>query len=192
MMTKRKRSVLISVIHFKELIVNKFIKTTAMGLMAALMMGTSASALAHKVGIVDMQSIYKQIPQVAKIEQQLQSEFAERRQALEKLQGDIRFEVEKFQREGATMSDADKEILRTKIQGMQKELAEKGRPLEQAIKQRQNEELAKVQKLIIDVIEDVAKKGKYDEVKVKDTTIYFNPDKVADLSDEVVEAVSKK
>ncbi|BBN82280.1 hypothetical protein PA25_22650 [Pseudoalteromonas sp. A25] len=171
---------------------NKFIKTTAMGLMAALMMGTSASALAHKVGIVDMQSIYKQIPQVAKIEQQLQSEFAERRQALEKLQGDIRFEVEKFQREGATMSDADKEILRTKIQGMQKELAEKGRPLEQAIKQRQNEELAKVQKLIIDVIEDVAKKGKYDEVKVKDTTIYFNPDKVADLSDEVVEAVSKK
>ncbi|WP_105168887.1 OmpH family outer membrane protein [Pseudoalteromonas sp. T1lg23B] len=168
------------------------IKTTAMGLMAALMMGTSASALAHKVGIVDMQQIYKNIPQVAKIEQQLQGEFAERRQALEKLQGDIRFEMEKFQREGATMSDEQKTTLRDKIQGMQKELAEKGRPLEQEIKQRQNEELAKVQKLIIDVIEDVAKSGKFDEVKVKDTTIYFNPDKVADLSDKVVEAVSKK
>ncbi|CAH9052434.1 Chaperone protein Skp [Pseudoalteromonas holothuriae] len=170
----------------------KLIKTTAMGLMAALMMGTSVSALAHKVGIVDMQSIYKQLPQMAKIEQQLQSEFSEPRQALEKLQGDMRFEMEKFQRESATMSDADKEVLRTKIQGMQKELAEKGRPLEQAIKQRQNEELAKVQKLIIDAIEDVAKSGKFDEVKVKDTTIYFNPDKVADLSDKVVEAVSKK
>ncbi|CAM4108485.1 OmpH family outer membrane protein [Pseudoalteromonas byunsanensis] len=168
------------------------IKTTAMGLMAALMMGTSASALAHKVGIVDMQQIYKNIPQVAKIEQQLQGEFAERRQALEKLQGDIRFEMEKFQREGATMSDEQKATLRDKIQGMQKELTEKGRPLEQEIKQRQNEELAKVQKLIIDVIEDVAKSGKFDEVKVKDTTIYFNPDKVADLSDKVVEAVSKK
>lgn len=168
------------------------IKTTALSILAALMMGTSASALAHKVGIVDMQSIYQQIPQMAKIEQQLQSEFAERRQELEKLQGDVRFEMEKFQRESATMSDEQKTALRDKIQGMQKQLAEKGRPLEQEIKARQNQELAKVQKLIIDTIQSVAKSGKFDEVKVKDTTIYFNPDKVTDLSSKVVEAVSKK
>jgi outer membrane protein len=172
--------------------VKTIIKTTALSILAALMMGTSASALAHKVGIVDMQSIYQQIPQMAKIEQQLQSEFAERRQELEKLQGDVRFEMEKFQRESATMSDEQKTALRDKIQGMQKQLAEKGRPLEQEIKARQNQELAKVQKLIIDTIQSVAKSGKFDEVKVKDTTIYFNPDKVTDLSSKVVEAVSKK
>jgi outer membrane protein len=172
--------------------VKTIIKTTALSILAALMMGTSASALAHKVGIVDMQSIYQQIPQMAKIEQQLQSEFAERRQELEKLQGDVRFEMEKFQRESATMSDEQKTALRDKIQGMQKQLAEKGRPLEQEIKARQNQELAKVQKLIIETIQSVAKSGKFDEVKVKDTTIYFNPDKVTDLSSKVVEAVSKK
>jgi outer membrane protein len=172
--------------------VKTIIKTTALSILAALMMGTSASALAHKVGIVDMQSIYQQIPQMAKIEQQLQSEFAERRQELEKLQGDVRFEMEKFQRESATMSDEQKTTLRDKIQGMQKQLAEKGRPLEQEIKARQNQELAKVQKLIIETIQSVAKSGKFDEVKVKDTTIYFNPDKVTDLSSKVVEAVSKK
>jgi outer membrane protein len=172
--------------------VKTIIKTTALSILAALMMGTSASALAHKVGIVDMQSIYQQIPQMAKIEQQLQSEFAERRQELEKLQGEVRFEMEKFQRESATMSDEQKTTLRDKIQGMQKQLAEKGRPLEQEIKARQNQELAKVQKLIIETIQSVAKSGKFDEVKVKDTTIYFNPDKVTDLSSKVVEAVSKK
>nr|WP_223193585.1 MULTISPECIES: OmpH family outer membrane protein [Pseudoalteromonas] len=156
------------------------------------MMGASGSAFAHKVGIVDMQEVYKQIPQMAKIEQTLQAEFAERRQELEKIQGDIRFEAEKFKREATTMSEEQKEALREKIQGMQKTLAEKGRPLEQEIKVRQNQELAKVQKLIVDAIESVAKKGKFDEVKVKDTTIYFNPDKVADLSEEVVKAVSNK
>nr|WP_209319124.1 OmpH family outer membrane protein [Pseudoalteromonas sp. Isolate6] len=156
------------------------------------MMGASGSAFAHKVGIVDMQEVYKQIPQMAKIEQTLQAEFAERRQELEKIQGDIRFEAEKFKREATTMSEEQKEALREKIQGMQKTLAEKGRPLEQEIKARQNQELAKVQKLIVDAIESVAKKGKFDEVKVKDTTIYFNPDKVADLSDDVVKAVSNK
>ncbi|WP_372761973.1 OmpH family outer membrane protein [Pseudoalteromonas sp.] len=170
----------------------KLFKSTAVAVLATLMMGTSVNAFAHKVGIVDMQEIYKQIPQMAKIEQALQAEFAERRQELEKLQGDIRFEAEKFKRESTTMSQAQKDALRDKIQGMQKNLAEVGRPLEQEIKARQNQELAKVQGLIIKTIEDIAKDGDFDEVKVKDTTIYFNPKKVTDLSDKVVTAVSKK
>ena len=170
----------------------KLFKSTAVAVLATLMMGTSASAFAHKVGIVDMQEIYKQIPQMAKIEQSLQTEFAERRQELEKLQGDIRFEAEKFKRESTTMSQAQKDALRDKIQRMQQNLAEKGRPLEQEIKARQNQELAKVQGLIIKTIEEIAKDGDFDEVKVKDTTIYFNPKEVTDLSSKVVSAVSKK
>ena len=170
----------------------KLFKSTAVAVLATLMMGTSASAFAHKVGIVDMQEIYKQIPQMAKIEQSLQTEFAERRQELEKLQGDIRFEAEKFKRESTTMSQAQKDALRDKIQGMQKNLAEQGRPLEQEIKARQNQELAKVQGVIIKTIEEIAKDGDFDEVKVKDTTIYFNPKEVTDLSSKVVSAVSKK
>ena len=170
----------------------KSFKSSAIAILATLMMGTSVSAFAHKVGIVDMQEIYKQIPQMAKVEQTLQAEFAERRQELEKLQGDIRFEAEKFKRESTTMSQAQKDALREKVEGMQKNLAEKGRPLEQEIKVRQNQELAKVQSLIIKAIEDIAKDGKYDEVKVKDTTIYFNPKTVVDLSSKVVDKVSKQ
>ncbi|GAA63549.1 outer membrane protein [Pseudoalteromonas sp. BSi20311] len=170
----------------------KLFKSTAVAVLATLMMGTSVNAFAHKVGIVDMQEIYKQLPQMAKIEQSLQTEFAERRQELEKLQGDIRFEAEKFKRESTTMSQDQKDALRDKIQGMQKNLAEKGRPLEQEIKARQNQELAKVQTLIIKTIEEIAKDGDFDEVKVKDTTIYFNPKEVTDLSEKVVTAVSKK
>ena len=90
------------------------------------------------------------------------------------------------------MSQAQKDALRDKIQGMQKNLAEVGRPLEQEIKARQNQELAKVQGLIIKTIEEIAKDGDFDEVKVKDTTIYFNPKEVTDLSSKVVTAVSKK
>jgi len=116
--------------------VKKLFKSTAVAVLATLMMGTSVNAFAHKVGIVDMQEIYKQLPQMAKIEQSLQTEFAERRQELEKLQGDIRFEAEKFKRESTTMSQDQKDALRDKIQGMQKNLAEKGRPLEQEIKSR--------------------------------------------------------
>ncbi|WP_462158052.1 OmpH/Skp family outer membrane protein [Pseudoalteromonas sp. GB56] len=170
----------------------KVFKNTAMVMLAALTMGTSAQALAHKVGIVDMQTIYSQVPQTAAIEKTLQGEFADRRQEVEKLQGDIRFEMEKYQREATTMSEDQKKALGEKIQGMQKQLAEKGRPLEQEIKVRQNQELAKLQGTIIEAIEAVAKEGDFDEVKIKDATIYFNPKKVTDLSGKVVERVSKK
>lgn len=170
----------------------KVVKNTAMVMLAALTMGTSVQALAHKVGIVDMQTIYSQVPQTAAIEKTLQGEFADRRQEVEKLQGDIRFEMEKFQRESTTMSEDQKKALGEKIQGMQRALAEKGRPLEQEIKARQNQELAKLQKTIIEAIEAVAKDGDFDEVKVKDGTIYFNPKEVTDLSDKVVDRVSKK
>ena len=163
-----------------------------MVMLAALTMGTSMSALAHKVGIVDMQTIFGQIPQTAQIEKTLNSEFADRRQAVEKLQSDIRFETEKFQRESTTMSEEQKTQLRTKIQGMQKELVEKGRPLEQEMQRRQQQELAKVQQIIVGAIQEVAKSGDFDEVKVKDGTIYFNPSEVTDLSQQVIDKVSKK
>ena len=185
-------SALILVTLSKEFFMKKSIKSTAIAVLATLMMGTSVSAFAHKVGVEDMQKIYKQIPQMAKVEKTLQAEFADRRQELEKLQGDIRFEAEKFQRESTTMSQSQKDTLRKKIEGMQKNLAEKGRPLEKEIKARQNQELGKVQKLILSAIESIAKAGKYDEVKVKDTTLYFNPKTVSDLSEQVVEKVSKQ
>ncbi|WP_105258376.1 MULTISPECIES: OmpH family outer membrane protein [unclassified Pseudoalteromonas] len=171
---------------------NKLFKNTALVVLAALTMGTSVQALAHKVGIVDMQTIYSQVPQTAAIDNTLKSEFSERRQELEKLQGDIRFEMEKFQREAPTMSEDQKKALGDKINSMQKQFNEKGRPLEQEIKQRQNQELAKLQKTIITAIEEIAKDGDFDEVKVKDGTIYFNPKEVTDLSEKVVERVSKK
>nr|WP_247664737.1 OmpH family outer membrane protein [Pseudoalteromonas sp. MMG010] len=156
------------------------------------MMGTSASALAHKVGIVDMQQVFKQIPQTRQIETSMQTEFAERRQELDKLQGDIRFETEKFQRESTTMSQAQKDELIKKITGMRKNLTDKAAPLEQAMKARQQEEIGKVQTLIIDTITKIAKDDDFDEVKTRDGVIYFNPKEVTDLSDKVIEQVSKK
>lgn len=169
----------------------KTIKTTAMSILATLLMGASSAALAHKVAIVDMQQIFTQLPQMAAVEQSLKTEFADRRQAIEKLQGDIRFEAEKFQRESATMSKAQQDALKEKIQKMQQDFTEQARPLEQEIKMRQNQELAKVQALVMQAIEQEAKASKIDEVKRKDTIIYIDSAKVPDLSDKVIERVSK-
>lgn len=167
------------------------IKTTAMAILATLLMGTSVSALAHKVAVVDMQTIFQQSPQAAAIEQTLASEFGERRAELEKLQGDIRFEVEKYKRESATMSKAQKDASEKKIADLQKDLQAKGRPLQQEMQVRQQQEMKKVESLILQAIEAEAKAGGFDEVKRAELSLYADPKKVSDITSKVAERVAK-
>ena len=94
---------------------NKIIKSS---IFATMMLSASSAVMAHNVAVIDMQQIFSQLPQMSTIEQTLQTEFSERRQEIEKLQGDIRFEAEKFKRESATMSKAQKDALTEKLQNM--------------------------------------------------------------------------
>ena len=167
---------------------NKIIKSS---IFATMMLSASSAVMAHNVAVIDMQQIFSQLPQMSTIEQTLQTEFSERRQEIEKLQGDIRFEAEKFKRESATMSKAQKDALTEKLQNMQKDFAAKARPLEQEIKLRQNQELAKVQALVLQAVETEAKASKIDEVKNKAALVYFNTKKIKDISSKIIERVSK-
>ncbi|SFC20927.1 OmpH family outer membrane protein [Pseudoalteromonas denitrificans] len=166
----------------------KIIKSS---IFATMMLSTSSTVLAHNVAVIDMQKIFSQLPQMSTIEQTLQTEFSERRQEIEKLQGDIRFEAEKFKRESATMSKAQKTALTEKLQKMQQDFAAKARPLEQEIKTRQNQELSKVQALVLKAVESEAKASKIDEVKRKEALVYFDAKKIKDISAKIVERVSK-
>jgi outer membrane protein len=167
------------------------INTTAMTLLATFFMGASASALAHKLALVDIQKVFSEAPQAATIKSTLEAEFSERRQEVEKLQGDVRFELEKYQRENATMSKSQKEAQEKKIQELRKALQEKGQPLQQEMQMRQGQETQKLEALILQAIQTVAKAGKYDEVKPAASSLYFNDKTVDNITDKVAKEVAK-
>ena len=167
------------------------IKTTAMTLLATFLMGVSASSFAHKVAIVNVQQIFSGAPQAAAIKATLETEFRERQQEIEKLQGDIRFEMEKYQRENATMSKTQKEAQEKKIQGLRKAFQEKAQPLQQEIQMRQAQETKKLEEIIVKAIEAEGKAGKYDEVKPAGTLLYFNDKTVDNITSKVAERVAK-
>lgn len=167
------------------------IKTSAKTLLATLLMSASAASFAHKLAVVNVQEVFKGAPQAAAIEAQLASEFKERSQELEKIQSDVRFELEKYKRENATMSKAQKEAQEKKITALRQQLQEKGQPLQQEIQVRKNQEMAKLQALIFQAIEKEAKAGKYDEVKPAAASLYVNEKTVDDLTSKVAERVAK-
>lgn len=163
------------------------IKKVIFGLVAGILV--SASAIAQTVAVVNVQLIASQIPQTATMQKTLQDEFAAPTEEIKKLESDIKFNIEKFQRESMTMSDDQKAELEGKVQELQKAYQAKAQPLEQQMRRRQAEERNKVFALIQQAISAVAAEDKIDIVLDGKAVAFVTPEK--DISQKVIERVSK-
>jgi outer membrane protein len=168
---------------------NKAVKNAAVILLGSLMLMGNAVANDQKIGIVDVQAVAKQLPQMAAIQQTVEAEFKNQVEALKKLQADAKYNYDKLQREGETMSAAQQDELKQTILGQQKTLEEKGKPLQTAMQRRGGEEQNKVFALVQQAIEQIAKDGNYDVILHK-TSVAFVADAASnDISQKVADKV---
>ncbi|MBU2883896.1 OmpH family outer membrane protein [Psychrosphaera sp. B3R10] len=149
----------------------------------------SVSVFAESIAVIDVQKIVAQLPQTQAMMQTLNEEFAGPREELTKLQSDIKFSIEKFQRESMTMSQEEQEALKVKIEGMQKEFQSRAQPLDQQLKQRQTEERNKILALVKEAVDAVAAEEKIDIVLQAQSIVFVTPEK--DISDKVTARISK-
>lgn len=170
---------------------NKAVKQAAAILLGSMLMIGNVAAKDVKVGIVDFQGVLQQMPEMATLQATVEAEFKNQVEELTKLRADAKYNYDKLQREGATMSDAQKEELRTTILKQQQTLEEKGKPLQAAMQRRGQEEQNKLLGRIYKALEKVAKDGSYDLVLHRSTVAYaVNSDK-KDISTKVLEEAKK-
>lgn len=162
-------------------------KKAFLGLVAGIFF--SASAFAETIAYVNMQLIASKIPQTAAMQQALTQEFAGATAEIQKLESDIKFNMEKFERESMTMSEEQKTALRTQVQELQKTYQAKAQPLEQQIRRRQTEERNKIYALIQQAISAVAAEDKLDVVLNAQSLAFAKPE--FDISEKVAAKVSK-
>lgn len=156
--------------------------------MVSVLIGMTISELSAtglKIAMVDIQAVTAQLPQMAAIVQRVEDEFREQIEVVKKLQADAKFNYDKLQREGATLSDLQAEQLKRALTEQQESLASKSTPLQTEMVRRgaelQNEILAKVEQ----VIEEVSNDGGYDFVFHKSSLVY-TPHKHVDISQQVI------
>jgi outer membrane protein len=149
----------------------------------------SMSVAAETIAVVDIQRVVSQLPQMAQIQQQLTQEFAAPSEEIKKLESDIKFNLEKYQRESATMSPEQQEELRATIEQMQKDFQAKAQPLEQQFRRRQAEERNKILALVKQAVDVIAADDKLDVVLNAQSVVFVKPEK--DITDQVVTKVSK-
>jgi outer membrane protein len=149
----------------------------------------SLGAWAESIAVVDVQQVLEKMPQSAAVAQSLQQEFAGETEELKKLESDIKFNIEKFQRESMTMSQEQQEKLRGEIETMQQTFQAKVKPLQENMRRRQAEERNKMMAIIKTALDEVAAEKNLDVVFQAQGVAFAKEGK--DITTLVIEKASK-
>jgi outer membrane protein len=167
----------------------KFSKNLVAGALMSATVLSSAAIAEQKIGAVNVQGIFQSMPQAASIQQDLAAEFKDKTEEVSRLEKDIKYYLEKNQRDAATMSSKEKAELEKKINGMREQYSAKAQPLQEEVQGRLKEEQNKLLGVIKQSIDVIAAKEKYDVILNANAVAFINPDH--DISKKVLEQVSK-
>lgn len=125
------------------------------------LLSTAVTAADMKVGVVSVERILTEAPQVDAVNTSMLERFGPQRDELQKAEKDITALQENYKRNELVMTEdklneLKKEII-TKIQA----LKQKEALLTQEVTTVRNQELAVLQQQVRGIIDDIAKKGKY-------------------------------
>ena len=167
----------------------KFTKSLIAGALLTTAMASSAVFAEQKIGAVNVQGVFQAMPQAASIQESIAAEFKDKTEEVSRLEKDIKYYLEKNQRDAATMSAKEKTELETKIIGLREQYTGIAQPLQQQIQKRLQEEQNKLLGLIKQGIDAVAAKEKYDVILNANSVAFIKPEH--DISKLVLKQIAK-
>jgi outer membrane protein len=167
----------------------KFTKNLIAGALLTTTMASTSVFAEQKIGAVNVQGVFQAMPQAAGIQETIAAQFKDKTEEVSRLEKDIKYYLEKNQRDAATMSAKEKTELEGKIIALREEYTAKAQPLQQEIQKRLQEEQNKLLGLIKQGIDAVASKEKYDVILNSNSVAFINPGN--DISKLVLEQVGK-
>jgi outer membrane protein len=167
----------------------KFTKNLIAGALVTTAIASTSVFAEQKIGAVNVQGVFQSMPQAASIQETISAQFKDKTEEVSRLEKDIKYYLEKNQRDAATMSPKEKTELEGKIIALREEYTAKAQPLQQEIQKRLQEEQNKLLGLIKQGIDAVASKEKYDVILNSNSVAFINPEN--DISELVLEQVGK-
>jgi outer membrane protein len=156
---------------------------------ACVLMSVNSYAADLKIGYVQVDKILQEAPQTAESGKKLEKEFSPRSLDLDKMQKQIRDLESSLDKEGVTMSEADRRGKERDVSNQKIEFQRKQRELREDINLRKNEELASLQDRINKAVQTVSETESYDLV-VYGGVAYAS--KKIDITDKVLKLLGKK
>lgn len=156
---------------------------------AAALAATATFAVAQegtRIGFVNTERILRDAAPAKASQQKLEQEFSRREKELQDMAARLKSMGERIDRDGAVMSDSDRQRRQREYADVEKEFQRKQREFREDLNQRRNEELAQVIEKANRVIKQIAEQEKYDIILQE--AVFASPR--IDITEKVLRALS--
>jgi outer membrane protein len=156
-----------------------------LGLVIA-MAGLTASAQEFRVGVVNLDRIFREANSAKAAQTKLEQEFTKREKELTDLAGQLKASSDKFEREAPTLAESQRTMRQRQLVDQDRTFQTKRREFQEDLNGRKNEELQLVIERANKVVKTLAETEKYDLILQE--SVYVNPKH--DITDKVIKALN--
>jgi outer membrane protein len=139
-----------------------------------------------KIGVVQYARLMQESPQAKVAQDALRGEFAGKQKELQTQQAALKAKEESLQKDGATMTLEQRTRIEKDLRDGNRELQQKVQEYQDDFNARQNEELSKLQKALVEEVQAYAQGEKFDLV-LADGVIFAGP--ALDITPQVLAAI---
>ena len=153
---------------------------------AIALAGLTASAQEFKVGIVNLDRIFREANSAKSAQVKLEQEFSKREKELTDSASQLKTVSDKFEREAPTLAEVARNTRQRQLVDQDREFQRKRREFQEDLNTRKNEELQQVIERANKVVKTLAEAEKYDLILQE--SVYVNPKH--DITDKVIRALN--
>lgn len=148
-----------------------------------LTFANGAEAADLKIGVINVAKLLDSAPQTKSALDGLQEEFAPREKELVAQQQELVAQQEALQRDGAIMSEAERRSSEQSLREKQRDLARKTGQFREDANMRRNEELGRLQRVLLDEVNAYANSNGFDLI-IGDGVLFARGE--VDITDQVL------
>jgi outer membrane protein len=142
--------------------------------LAATLVASPAWAADLKIGVVDYGKLVEESPQAKSALESIRTEFTPRQRDLQSQQASLKTKEDRLQKDGATMTPDQRANSEKDLRDSYRELQRKQQEVQDDFNARRNEEMSRLQKILIEQVRIYAKAQSFDLV-IADGVIYATP-----------------
>lgn len=146
----------------------------------------TAGAQEFKVGIVNLDRIFREANSAKAAQTKLEQEFSKREKELNDTGSQLKTLSDKFEREAPTLSETQRATRQKQLVDQDRDFQRKRREFQEDLNARKNEELQQVIERANRVVKTLAETEKYDLIVQE--AVYVNPKH--DITDKVLKALN--
>ncbi|CDG22606.1 Chaperone protein skp [Xenorhabdus poinarii G6] len=162
----------------------KILCAAGLGMALAFSAGVQA---ADNIALVNVAEVLQKLPAREAVAKQLDNEFKGRATELQRMESDLKNQIQKLQRDGSTMKASEREKLEKDVLAKRDEFTQKAESFENDNRRRRMEEHNKLVSRVQDAVKVVAGKEGYTLVLDTNLAVYSAPGK--DITTEVLKQV---